>query len=502
MGKTSVSDAPRHESNAENRKVKNIAQVTLSFLKTGAIGFGGGAALLPIFERELVENKQWMDKDGFNTSAVVASISPASLPVALCAVWDIRYSVVSSFMYTLPGALIYLALLTGFSFIGEAEMKYLKYTSVGLITFVLFLLFRFIRKNFLNCSKSESKKQYMSIMATVFLLSSGNVLRRLAGVLFGISLPVSVFAVNMMTLMIMAFFIIIFVGGSKSKIKLGAAFLLSGLYALANGKMGILGQWSLPLLIVMLILAAASVIYDAKRKRAEETERAHVRIDFKPIRVLSLFVLIAASFAAGTYFITNDAKVWDFAFKVLSSSLTSFGGGEVYIGISEAAFVQTGFIPEQIFNTQIIGIANTLPGPILVNIVTAVGFTYGNIAHGAGFGWLFGILGLVVAVTATAIGALALSVCFEALRDSRRLRMIIEYVMPIVCGILITTAISMLIQASSVLIGVGANAFLSIAIVIAIVAAMMFLRSRFRINDMLLLLLSGAGTVTVLGIIA
>ena len=483
-------------------KKKSFFEVLLSFLKMGAISFGGGAALLPIFERELVENKKWMDKDEFNTAVAVSNISPASLPVSFCSVWNLKYSIISAFVFTLPGALIYLTLLTGSSFIGEAGMKYLRYISVGLIVFILFLLFRFIKKKFQSCSKSESKRQYLSVMVIVFLLTSGTVLRRLAAVFFGLELPVSLFSVNMMTLMIIVFFIITFMGNFKSKLKLGIAFLFAGLYALANGKMGVLHQWSVPLLISMIALAVASVLYDTTKNRANKIERKPIVIDYKPLRILLLFILIAIVFAAGTYFISQDANVWDYSGKIITSSLTSFGGGEVYIGISEATFVQTGFIPEQLYNTQVIGIANAMPGPILVNIVTGIGFIYGNISHGVGFGWLFGLLGLVMAVMVTAIGALSLYVCFDALKDSYRMRMIIQYIMPVVCGLLITTAFSLLIQASLVLIGIGANAFLSIGIVFAMFLGMVFVNLKYRVNDLILLLLSGVGTVIVLGLIA
>jgi len=53
-----------------------------------------------------------------------------------------------------------------------------------------------------------------------------------------------------------------------------------------------------------------------------------------------------------------------------------------------------------------------------------------------------------------------------------------------------------------VLRGMGADPFLSVGIVIAIVAAIAFLHRTFHLNDLALLLLSGAGAVTVLGISA
>jgi len=40
------------------QKKKNAIIVALSFLKIGTIGIGGGAALIPVIEEELVGNKK------------------------------------------------------------------------------------------------------------------------------------------------------------------------------------------------------------------------------------------------------------------------------------------------------------------------------------------------------------------------------------------------------------------------------------------------------------
>jgi len=85
---------------------KNFISIMLSFLISGIIGFGGGAALIPVLERELVENRKWMANAEFDVAVAVSSISPASLPVSLCAVWNAKYSLLSAFAYALPGPLI------------------------------------------------------------------------------------------------------------------------------------------------------------------------------------------------------------------------------------------------------------------------------------------------------------------------------------------------------------------------------------------------------------
>jgi len=80
------------------------------------------------------------------------------------------------------------------------------------------------------------------------------------------------------------------------------------------------------------------------------------------------------------------------------------------------------------------------------------------------------------------------------------LQTIILYIMPVVCGMLISTALSLLRQASLVLISEGVAPLISLAIVTAIFLTLLFLHKKYRVKDVILLLISGVGTLTVLGI--
>ena len=473
----------------------------LSFLKVGTIGFGGGAALIPVIEEELVEQKKWMEKRELDVAVAIASISPASLPVALCSIWSKRFSLLSAFSYALPGSLIYLILLTGFSYIGEIGTMYLRFASVGLIAFVISLLIRFIKKNYSHGVKAGLKTQHILIMTASFLLTCGNALGRLTNMMLELELPTPLFSIDMLSLILMTLFVVGFAGNSKSKTKWITAFVLAGLFALANGRMGILRPWLIHLAIILLIAAIASIVYDTV-VMSDKEDRKKIKVNVGTLRNLLLFIAVSLVFTIAVYIASGDINVWDFAQRVVTSSLTSFGGGEVYIGISEAVFVQTGFIPEEIYSTQIIGIANSMPGPVLVAIVAGVGFTYGNALSGIGFGWLFGLLGLSLAVTVTAVAAQALYISYEYLKESRRMQIILQNFMPVVCGMLASTALSLLIQASSVLLGEGFNEYISVGVVIAITFLMLLLHYRFRVNNLILLICGGLGTLTVLGVFA
>jgi len=313
--------------------------------------------------------------------------------------------------------------------------------------------------------------------------------------------PSPIFSISMINLLLISFFIIGFIGGSKSRLKITAAFLLAALYAVSIGRIGFLSQWSVGLAIVMIISTAGSITIDALSSKSEGA-RQSFKLDLKPLRNLMFFALISLALTFVTYLISGDANAWVFAGKILSSSLTSFGGGEAYIGVAESIFVQTGFIPAEIYFGQIAGVASAMPGPVLVSMATGIGFTYGNETAGIAMGWLFGILGLCLSVAATAFGALTLFTFFELFKSSYRLMMIKEYVMPVVCGILVSVGISLLRQSTAVVSGVGLNPFVAFGAIAALGLFMRFLQAKLRLKDVPLLVFGGAGTLAVLAVVS
>jgi len=485
-------------------KKKNLINVILSFVKIGTIGFGGGAALIPIIESELVEKNKWMEKDSFDVVVAVASISPASLPVSICSIWDRKYSLFSAYFYALPGPIMFLILLTGFSMIGETGIRYLEYASVGILVFVLLLIYRFIKKNYLHSVDIGIKKQHIVILMASLLLNGGSVTRNLINSLLLLdaeTLPEPIFAISMLNLIFILFFTVCFVGASNSRLKLCVALLVAGVYALANGRTNFLNNFSAPILTLMLIMALSSIVYDIVTQD-DKSKKTPTKIDFLPLRNLLYFILIAVGITSLSYFVSGYVGVWEFAYKGVTSSLTSFGGGEVYYAIAEETFVQTGMISEDYFMSRILGFAGAMPGPVIVSILAGVGFAYGSELGGSALGWLFGLLGISMAVTATAFGATILFTVFEALKDSPRLKMIIKYIMPLVCGVLISVAITLFLRASSVISSKGVYPLICFGVVTIMFVLMLYALNRYRINDMVLLVIGGFVTLVGLTVLS
>ncbi len=92
-------------------------------LKVGAIGFGGGSALIPVMERELVTPHGGLDQHTFVQDTVIANITPGALPVKLAALSGIQLggpvlAVFSGLAVALPGAALTVSLLAVFAAVG------------------------------------------------------------------------------------------------------------------------------------------------------------------------------------------------------------------------------------------------------------------------------------------------------------------------------------------------------------------------------------------------
>lgn len=68
-----------------------IVQLFLSFLKIGAFSFGGGYAMLPLIEREIVKNHNWINYREFIDIIGVSQMTPG--PIAINSATFVGYKV-------------------------------------------------------------------------------------------------------------------------------------------------------------------------------------------------------------------------------------------------------------------------------------------------------------------------------------------------------------------------------------------------------------------------
>jgi chromate transporter len=64
-------------------ELKEYLDLLATFLKLGALTFGGGYAMIPVVERELIKKKGWIDMDEVMNYYAIAQVTPGVIAVNL-----------------------------------------------------------------------------------------------------------------------------------------------------------------------------------------------------------------------------------------------------------------------------------------------------------------------------------------------------------------------------------------------------------------------------------
>ncbi|MDR2746107.1 MAG: chromate transporter [Treponema sp.] len=468
-------------------------EIFLSFLKVGLAGFGGGSALIPVVERELLRNRGALGEDEYLKHTLTANITPGALPVKLGAscgwyldgAWG---SLAGAWGVTLPGVLLTIVVMALFRVIGNEAVGYFNAASAGISAFIIFLLCGYIKK----AVRGKRLRINILICAAAFVLTGGHEVRSLLTLLSGLELKPPLFDISTISLMALALFIIFTVEFTPSKKLLPPAFLLGGAYAFFSGNYSRTMGWNLPgrvtpALMVLFCLA----VFLLRKKTAGVSGIGDISFRKRMAGLFILLFLPALACVVSAAVFCPAPEVFGFIARVCLSTLSSFGGGEAYISVADGFFVQSGFIPPEVFYTRLVPAANALPGPILIKIAAGIAFVFGFSA-----GSLPGACLMAAAAVSAALGicgALAvLAIVFYArLRDSRLAAGLTRCVPPVICGMLLSTACSMLCESIRIMAAGQIHPWISLAGIVGWVVLLFIAATRFsHVPDPVLLLLS------------
>lgn len=470
----------------------SILRLLFSFIKVGIIGFGGGSALIPIVRSELVLARGVMSDEDYLRHTVVANITPGALPVKLGATCGFQLagipgSLLGAYAVVAPGVVGTVAIIALFSFLGDRAIHYLNYAGVGITIFIVFLLMHYVWKT----TEDGDVRINRPICLAAFFATCGREVREAAELLFGLSpdtLGVPLLNISMIHVMIAAIYLIYVFqlpvpAGRKW---IGAA--IAAAYVLACGGMIRATPCAGAIYWICLAALAVSVVlfhFGHPRKTGEKGMGLNRRI----LGAVVLFLAVAAAVAAACMeenAIPFSGKI-SFLANILVSALTSFGGGEAYVAVADSIFVQGGHVGADIFYGRIIPVANALPGPILIKVAAAIGFVWGETNVSTEYGVL--MAAACMAVTTGACCGLALLVLnfYETLSHSSFVVSLKKYILPVICGTLISTSLSMLVESMKIMGEYAYNPALVLGIMLAGVALTFYIAHRWKIHDILLL---------------
>lgn len=157
---------------SKKRDKNLLLSLFVTFFKIGAFTFGGGYAMIPIIQREIVENKHWLSEDDILEIIAVSESTPG--PIAINSATFVGYKIAgflgaffSTFAVVLPSFVIISIiahLLREF-----ASLKVVKYAFFGIRAAVLAFLIRALWLMYKKCPKELTS--YI-ILALSFVISA------------------------------------------------------------------------------------------------------------------------------------------------------------------------------------------------------------------------------------------------------------------------------------------------------------------------------------------
>ena len=159
----------------ESRLKKNISLFTI-FFKIGAFTFGGGYAMIPLIQKETVENKKWITEDDILEIVAIAESTPG--PIAINAATFVGYKVGGFFgalFSTLGVVLPSFLIISIISFVLKKfeSVKIIKYAFFGIRSGVLALIVKALWSMYRKCPKNTVS--YIIIAASFILTALLNI---------------------------------------------------------------------------------------------------------------------------------------------------------------------------------------------------------------------------------------------------------------------------------------------------------------------------------------
>lgn len=473
----------------------SIIRLILSFFKIGVIGFGGGSALIPIIHKEIVADKKAMSEDDYLKHTVVANITPGALPVKLGSTCGFQLSnplgsVLSAYAVAIPGVFATVLIIALFSMMGQAAIDYLNYASIGITIFIVFLLLHYVQKTVM----SGNARVNALICFLAFFVTAGREVREIIELAFGLephALGTPLFNISMIHVMIIAFYLIFFfllADNRPNRIVAGVALALA--YALLSGNA--LRSWppagTLRLVVAALFVASIVVLWKLQRKGGGG---AGIRLNRSILTAVVLFLLlpfVPVAFGAASGHFPAMGACLTFLANILVSTITSFGGGEAYVAVADSVFVQGGYCDPEVFYGRVVPVANALPGPILVKIAAALGFVWGLNQVGVASGVVLAVSCTMLAVGACCALALLVLNYYDALKDSPFILSLKKYILPVICGTLISTSLSMMYESMKITGQYGFSAPWTFIVMAVCVAATFWIYAKYHLHDLVLLI--------------
>ena len=431
--------------NETEKKLTGKRKLFFTMLKIGCIGFGGGNALIPVMQQKLVEQEKFVSAEDFEEDVMVASVTPGALPVEIAGgigsrLYGWQGMLLGAIGMAFPGVLLTLVFLAGMSGMSESVARQIHFLTIGISAYIICLLIDYVVTTLRRASGISEMAQIWLVLSVVFLLTCGKTLYRL----FGVE-GTPMFAIATIHIFVVALFLIFFLHGTRTALKLAVAAILSILYVLCVGKGSVF-----PCVVFYVVGGCifALSLYVLTKSILRENSCRILSLSDTRIELTALFCSVIL-FAIPSINISWQAL--PYIGSGILSSLISFGGGDSYLTVADGLFVETLLVSEEEFYGVIVPLVNLLPGSILCKTLTGIGYYIGydatrSLPAAICIAWS----GFMASITASC-GVFSLVRClyrhFQKLEIFHVVRHVIR---PIVSGILVTVALALIYQTRNI----------------------------------------------------
>ena len=481
-----------------------IFRLITAMVQCGLLGFGGGTALIPVLYRKAVEEYGLVSKEDFEEAVVVASITPGALPVEIAAgigritAGDLGMLCAAAAI-SLPGCLLVLFFTALLSSFGSGLTLQINYLSVGVTAYILYVLGCYVAQTLDNSQLPESRRPKnrilrkfpfslpcVLIIASVFGLTCGSQIYQI----FGIE-GQPLFSISTVNVMAVAFFLIFWLGDDYRLRKVIPAFSIALLYCLCVGEMELFSQTPLKIFLplLMFLMAVWGLVKDLRQH--------HMRLNtsiFPALREAAMAFLFMVLLALPALFVYEGTGTY--LFRGALSSILSFGGGDAYLAVAGGMFVTSGLVLYSDFYSNLVPVANAIPGSILCKILTGTGYFLGYRADGSIWtGILTGLGGFGCAVAMSCITYSVGAYFYEQLENAAVFEHLKKATRPIISGLLFAVSLGLLYNC----IQIGAKAsiptwFPPVLCLICLGGELLFVK-RFRYRPLYMVLGSAAAAL-------
>lgn len=417
----------------------------IATLKIGILGFGGGSALIPVIEEEFVRQKQVLTFDEYKKIVIAACITPGALPVDIAAgIGKIKLGglgmVILATIMAIPGTVLTILFLKFLTYGDVNILKLIQNISLGLCALIITLLLSYVVRT-LAYSRGSGEGLFsinLFVIFIVFMATGGvNLIARTLG-------TTRVFSLSVLEILLLAFFTLSILGApkvsSKNKILTVATvmiiYFITKIWPLFIYSIDLHNLFSIFLVFMMGFFIIQNINH---QKNSFSVNYKNFTISLiKDICIWCSFILLFILPILILYPYKSEFLISSFISTVLS-----FGGGDAYLTLADGMFVATGQISSDIFYSQLVPVANILPGSILCKMLTGIGYEIGYEQVNIVCAYLMALAGFAISVGASGLTYNIVVSILDHFHKIQFLQDVSKWINPIISGLLLNVALAM-----------------------------------------------------------